>query len=111
MVDWTAFGKTVRIEMVPYYCANCGKKQGYVPKENTSFAMYLCKKCHETLGDIAGTYAMPDDEFCQNVANEMTEKFGRGLTDLELFALMEKGELGRELELLNKESPFKVYQS
>jgi len=110
MVDIDWFGKTQRIEMVPAYCANCGLCNWYVPKDNTTFAFYLCNQCHEQYGEIAGHYAMPDEQFCQNVSNEMHEKFKRDLTDLEIFKLLEKGELGTSLELLVKESPYKVYK-
>jgi hypothetical protein len=38
----------------------------------------------------------------------MRRKFGRDLTELELFALLEQGKLGSPLELLNRESPYAV---
>jgi hypothetical protein len=109
MVDWPMpDGTTVRCECVMVYCANCGKEFGYVPKDNTSFAFWLCAKCFETHGAIAGTYAQPDDEFCKSVQEEMRKKFGRDLTGEELLALQECGKLGKALELLEKESPFPV---
>lgn len=109
IVNWELTdGSTVRIEVEPIYCANCGKLYGYVPKENTTFAFWLCRKCFEAHGEIAGTYAVPEDEFNQKVQTEMQERFGRDLTDLEIFKLLEQGELGRPLELLIRESPYKV---
>lgn len=109
MVDWDMpDGSKVRIEVVPIYCGNCGKLYGHVPKENTTFVFWLCRKCFEHHGAIAGTYAMPDDEFNQKVAFEMREKFHRDLTDLELFHLAEHGKLGTALENLVKDSPYLV---
>lgn len=55
-----------------------------------------------------GTYAVPEDEFNKAVAYEMEKRFGRHLSDLELFHQAEKGILGRELELLEKESPYPI---
>ncbi len=111
MVDWELIGGgTVRIEVVPVFCASCGKPYGHVPKENTVFVCWLCRPCHEKFGVIAGTYATSDEQFCLDVAHEMKERFGRDLTDLELFQKMERGELGTALTLLEKESPFKVYK-
>lgn len=110
MVDWEFGGKTVRIEVVPIFCANCGKAYGFVPKENTAFVCWMCRPCYERLGVVQGTYATPDEEFCKNVENEMLDRFGRALTDAELFALSEKNELGTALEKLAKESPYLVYR-
>ena len=56
----------------------------------------------------------PDNARAHNnlaVAYEMRERFGRELTDLELFRKAERGELGTALELLARESPYKVYRA
>ncbi len=107
LVDWPlSDGSTVRIEVERVFCANCGKLFGFVPKENTVFTCWLCAKCFETYGLIAGTYAQPDDEFCQVVAAEMQERFGKTLTEAEIGLLKEDGRLGTALQLLEKESPY-----
>lgn len=108
MADWeNPDGSFTRMEMQPVYCASCGIHYGWVPVF-TTFACWLCNQCHEQYGVLAGTYVQPEEEFNQAVAQEMLERFGRSLTDLELFALMEQGKLGIALENLNKESPYKV---
>ena len=109
MADWTLTdGSTVRIEMAAVYCASCGVPFGWVPAENTAFAFWLCNQCFEQYGAVVGTCVMPDEEFCRNVQHEMQAKHGRDLSELELFRLIEQGKLGKELELLARESPYKV---
>lgn len=105
-VDWQLpDGKIVQIEVQPIFCANCGTLSAYVPKENCTFAFYLCRKCQDKpLPD--GTYGVPDDEFDKAVAFEMQERFGHALTDEEILYYMERQELGTALELLAKESPY-----
>lgn len=110
MADWPLpSGGTVRVEVQPVYCANCGKLWGHVPKDNTGFAFWLCARCFEGHGPLAGTYAVPEDAFNRALAHEMEERFGRHLSDGELAALAERGELGRAIELLARESPYPVY--
>ncbi len=111
MVDWPLpSGKTVRVEAEKVFCANCGVPYGYVPKENTAFTCWLCNQCFEQYGAVAGTFAVPDEQFCRAVEYEMTERFGRALTDLEILAAMDQGKLGSALEKLARESPYPVYE-
>jgi len=109
VMDWPVNGRTVRVECVPCFCANCGKAGPFVPKENTTFAFWLCQACHETHGEIAGVLTIPDDVFNQAVEAEMVERFGRVLTAPEILVAADRGQLGRPLELLAAESPFKVH--
>ena len=107
MYNWPlADGTTVRIEVVPVFCANCGKPHGYVPKDNTNWAFWLCVKCYEKHGTIAGTYVEPDAEFWKKVEYEMLENFGHHLNEQELAFLQEQG--WGALEKLVRESPIKV---
>jgi hypothetical protein len=109
VVDWPLpGGGTVRLEAVRIYCANCGKLYGWVPKDNTAFACWLCAKCFEKYGEAAGLCAVPDEEFRQAVQAEMRDRFGRDLTDAEIAALKSDNRLGRALELLERESPYPV---
>ena len=109
MVDWELpDGTTVRCEAQPIYCANCGKFYGHVPKENTTFAFYMCQPCFDKYGALAGTLAVPDDEFHRNVEAEMMARFGKVLNPFEIAAAKDQGLLGPLLTLLEKESPFKV---
>ena len=55
---------------VPIYCANCGMSGGFVPEENCDFAFWLCDKCFETHGMVAGTMATPDEVFWNRVAQD-----------------------------------------
>jgi hypothetical protein len=109
MADWPLpDGRTVRLEAVPIYCAHCGIKYGFVPKENQIFDFWLCRKCFEKYGHVLGCYVQPDEEFCRDVEFEMMERFGRPLTDIEIFAAAEQGQLGSALEKLEKDSPYPV---
>lgn len=111
IVDWeTVGGGTVRIEVVPVFCASCGTPYGHVPKENTTFACWLCRECAQQYGPVAGLWEQPDEEFCRAVSAEMQARFGRDLSDLELFQLAEQNQLGKELELLARESPYKLHR-
>jgi hypothetical protein len=112
MVDWPLpGGGTVRIEVEPSFCANCGNPNPhYVPKDNTTFDFWLCNQCAEDYGEIAGTYMMPDEEFNRAVEAEMLDRFGRSLDVMEIAVAVDRGTLGTALELLAKESPYKVYR-
>lgn len=70
--------------MVPVFCANCGASGGMVPQENMTFAFYLCDPCHEKHGVIAGTLAVPDEVFFEQVKQEQLDKYGRLLSPAEL---------------------------
>jgi hypothetical protein len=110
IVDWPLpDGTTVRLEAVLIYCASCGKEYGYVPHENTVFAFYLCNKCFENYGKIAGTYAVPEEEFCKAVEHEVMERFGRNnLTEQDILNIISGNNLGSALAALARESPFPV---
>ncbi len=108
MMDWPLpDGTTVRIECSPIYCANCGELQGHCPRWSTTWACYLCLPCLELHGAIAGTLAVPDQEFMDAVAYEMQARFGRQLTADELVVACEQGQLGSALEKLARESPYR----
>lgn len=107
MIDWPLpDGRTVRVECVPTFCANCGKSGPFCPKDNTTWMFWLCGPCHEKYGAIAGTLAMPDAEFWEKVNQEMLEHYGHALDPLELMVLEEQG--WGPLAKLVKESPVKV---
>jgi len=109
MVDWPLpDGTAMRLEAVAVYCANCGKHSAWAPGTGSgqNFLFYLCAKCYEKHGDIVGTFALPDDEFCQNVAAEMLDKHGKHLSEVEIATLDDAGRLAKELKLLERESPY-----
>lgn len=60
--------------LIPIFCANCGKKWGMVPEEHITFAFALCDKCEEAHGAPAHLYAEPDSVFWERVANAQAEK-------------------------------------
>ena len=91
---------------VPVYCANCGAPGGEVPEENMTFVFYLCNKCAETYGQIAGMALMPDEVFFQKVAEEQLEKYGRFLDEKEIIAIVD-ADLS-PLATLIKERPTKI---
>ena len=69
---------------VPVFCANCGADGGSCPEENMTFLFYLCNKCNETYGTIAGTMMVPDQVFFEQMKQEQLESHGRFLSSLEL---------------------------
>lgn len=109
MVDWPlGDGTSIRLEAVKIYCANCGVPYGYVPRENTTFAFWVCASCAEKHGPVPGTFAVPDDEFNESVEHEVRARFGRDLTEAELIAAARDGRLGPALEALARDSPYPV---
>jgi hypothetical protein len=77
---------------MPVYCANCGADGGLCPVENMTFLFYLCNKCAETYGQIAGTMMMPDEIFFQKLKDEQEATYGRSLTPEEIAAIVEAGD-------------------
>jgi len=75
---------------VPIFCANCGKEGGSCPEENMTFLFYLCPKCHETYGAIAGTMVMPDEVFFEKLKQEQLASYGRYLTEQELLTVVQE---------------------
>ncbi len=88
---------------VPIFCANCGAPGGEVPEENMTFAFYLCTKCAETHGHIAGMMMMPDEVFFEQIKQEQLEAHGRFLTETELVTILEAD--ASPLATLLKERP------
>lgn len=112
MGDWPMpDGSTVRVELSPVFCVGCGKPYGYVPKDNTVGATYICDDCYREDEECFTGMVVSDEQFVRDVAHEMVAKYGRPLTDLEVYALLEQDKLSRELKALIKDSPYKVYAS
>ncbi len=76
---------------VPVFCANCGVDGGMVPEQNMTFVCWICAKCAETYGAIAGTMLMPDQVFWERVKQEQLEAYGRYLTEEELATIIKDG--------------------
>lgn len=74
---------------VPVFCANCGHDGGMCPEQNMTFIFYLCKKCADTHGEIAGTMMMPDEVFFEKLKQEQLQGFGHYLDQNELAAVVE----------------------
>lgn len=109
MVDWPlADGSSVRLELEPIYCFNCGVPNGYVPRHLMSFVSWLCGKCSQDFGELAENWRVADQDFWDTVAAEMLDRFGRVLSQQELEALAAQGRLGTLLEKLDNESPYKL---
>ena len=102
----TACGQVLRATYVPLYCANCGKQCGHVT-DNMTFMFYLCPKCFEDYGEIAGTYAVPETAFNEAVGQEMQDGYGRTLTTEEIAYLSDRDKLSSGLRLLERESPYR----
>lgn len=107
IMDWPlSNGRTIRLECIPCFCANCGCSGPYVPRDNTTFACWLCNKCVETHGEIVGTYLQPDHEFWAALDAEMVARFGRSATPIEIATLLDQGD--RTFEKLLKDSPIRL---
>lgn len=74
---------------IPVFCANCGTHGGSCPEENMTFMFYLCNKCAQTYGQIAGTMLMPDEVFFEQLRQEQMASYGHYLTQAELTAVVE----------------------
>jgi hypothetical protein len=111
VADWKVCAgletKTIRMELEPIFCFNCGKPNGYVPVDIMSFVSWLCEACSEAWGNEASLHTHSDQAFWDKVGEEMLTKFGRSLTQAELWQLAQQGRLGRGLELLERESPYR----
>ena len=99
-----------RLEMQPIFCANCGKLDGYIPRGLMAWVCFLCDPCSETHGAQASLLDKPDKSFWDAVAHEMFLRYGRALTQQELIQLVERKELPRGLQLLERESPFVLWE-
>ena len=55
-----------------------------------TFLFYLCEKCAETHGAIAGTMLMPDEVFFQKLKEEQIASYGKYLTEQELARVVEE---------------------
>lgn len=100
--------RTIRLEMEPIFCFNCGKPNGYVPVGLMSFVSWMCDYCAEAWGGTALLHNHADQEFWDKVEAEMVRVYGHALTQAELEKLAgSAGGLSRGLELLERESPYR----
>lgn len=76
---------------VPVFCGNCGVEGGMCPEYNMTFIFWLCKKCEETYGNIAGTMLMPDEVFYEKLKQEQMSSYGHYLTQEELAIVVAEG--------------------
>jgi hypothetical protein len=60
--------------LIPVYCAQCGKEHGLVPEQHLTFAFCLCDPCAEKMGPIAHFYKEPDEVFWERINNAMQEE-------------------------------------
>jgi hypothetical protein len=60
--------------LIPIFCANCGKEWGMVPEHHVTFAFALCDPCAEKHGDVAHLYKEPDEVFWERVRNAEAEE-------------------------------------
>jgi hypothetical protein len=101
--------KSIRLELSPFFCANCGKPAGHYPRDIVSFICWTCNECSMKFGGQLAPMQTPDKDFWDKVGAEMLSRFGKILTQKEIDDLAASGGLGRELELLDLESPYRVH--
>ena len=107
MADWHhTDGTVIRLELEPLFCVNCGKPGPYIPSTVVS-ATWLCLPCSQKHGEAAAGLFFPEEQFWMDVAHEMERRFGKALTQEEIALLADQGHLGKELDLLIRESPLK----
>lgn len=70
--------------MIPFYCANCHRECGTCPEENMTFLFYLCNRCEDQHGELAGTMRLPDEVFWEKLKHEQMAHFGYYPTQEEL---------------------------
>lgn len=100
-------GGTVRIEVEMAYCFMCGIPYAWVPLENTVSVHALCNDCYQTHGAVPpGVYVATDEQFRQDVGHEIETRYGRTLTDVELYNEIRDHNLGPALEALLRDSVF-----
>jgi len=75
---------------IPIFCANCGVGVGLVPEEGMTFVFWLCRKCEETHGEVAGMMRMPDEVFWEKLKQEQLAHFGYYPTQEELAKVLEE---------------------
>jgi hypothetical protein len=110
VADWPdGNGGSIRLELEPIYCFNCGKPNGYVPVGLMSFVSWLCVDCSITWGQNAKAHKHADQDFWDKLYECMMTKYGRALTQEEINRLAEGNNLG-QLALLERESPYKVWK-
>ena len=72
---------------VPVFCAACCREGGLVT-ESCTFAFWLCRRCEDKHGPIAGTMKVPDAEHFRKMHEEQLEMAGRPLTHNELLRVV-----------------------
>jgi hypothetical protein len=113
--DWswrnpaTGLVETIRLELEPIYCFNCGKPNGHTPRGLMSYVSWMCEACAETWGGEAKLHNCADADFWAKVKEACLEIYGRELTQADLERLAAEGRLG-QLELLERESPYRRMQ-
>jgi hypothetical protein len=99
-------GRVARIEWEMAYCIFCHKPYAWVPKDNTTSVGCMCMRCFADHGHEVpvGMSVQPDHQFCLDVAAEMQDRYGRTLTDEELYLEDRDHNLGPALEALMRDS-------
>lgn len=109
MVDWPLDGGSVRLELEPIFCFNCGTPSGHVPVGLMSFVSWMCHPCSVQWGTAAKAHNTADQAFWDKVYECMMTKYGRALTEHELNTLANGNNLG-QLAVLERESPYKIWK-
>jgi hypothetical protein len=105
---WMLRPVIIRLEMEPIFCISCHKPQGWVARNvGMSHVHWLCQRCSETYGKEAAESECSDAAFWRKVDEGMIRRFGKRLTGEELEQIAAVGGLGRELEMLERESPYR----
>lgn len=83
-------------EWLVLFCASCGVEGGRVLKcdipNKEEFAFWLCQKCFDTYGTVAGTTAIPDELFAQKVREAQLEREGRLLLENEIIEALQNSD-------------------
>jgi hypothetical protein len=71
----TGIVRSAQGNLVPIFCANCGKKWGLVPEKHITFAFALCDQCEEKdIAVLAHFYKEPDSVFWDRIAEAEKEE-------------------------------------
>lgn len=74
-------GNVISCNMIPVFCASCGRPMGWAPEKMMTHAFITCTPCDEKYGVIAGLMHDPNEVFYQRVAEAQAEN--AALTTLE----------------------------
>jgi hypothetical protein len=101
-------GSVVNVWAVQGFCVSCGKLLAWFPRDTTVHGCLICNTCYQRDPTVFAGMVESSEEFNRNLEAEMLDRYGRGLTGVELFHEYENQTLGVGLQMLLRETPYPV---